>query len=146
MDSTGGVFHWLPHTGHGLNEVVRKVLAEYDVGLIPYKSAFRILKHCAKSVHLVWQKQVWSRSLSIWPLRWWQRCGDALELTFCNRTGPKGPECPKLWGRTANGNPKLVLSATHSRSHCWGSANPHPATVYNDYDKARNIKWRILKS
>ena len=37
--------------GHGLNEVVRKVLVEYDAGLIPYESAFRILQQCAKSVH-----------------------------------------------------------------------------------------------
>lgn len=37
--------------GHGLNEVTRKVLVEYDAGLIPYESAFRILKQCAKSVH-----------------------------------------------------------------------------------------------
>lgn len=37
--------------GHGLNEVTRKVLVEYDAGLIPYESAFRILQQCAKSVH-----------------------------------------------------------------------------------------------
>ena len=37
--------------GHGLNEVVRKVLVEYDAGLIPYESVFRILQQCAKSVH-----------------------------------------------------------------------------------------------
>lgn len=37
--------------GHGLNEVVRKVLEEYDAGLIPYKSTFRILQQCAKSVY-----------------------------------------------------------------------------------------------
>ena len=37
--------------GHGLNEVVRKVLAEYDAGLIPYESVFRILQQYAKSVH-----------------------------------------------------------------------------------------------
>ncbi len=37
--------------GHGLNEVVRKVLVEYDAGLIPYESAFRILQQCTKSVH-----------------------------------------------------------------------------------------------
>ena len=30
--------------GHGLNEVVRKVLVEYDAGLIPYESVFRIYK------------------------------------------------------------------------------------------------------
>lgn len=37
--------------GHGLNEVVRKVFVEYDAGLIPYESAFRILLQCAKSVN-----------------------------------------------------------------------------------------------
>lgn len=37
--------------GHGLNKVVRKVLAEYDAGLILYESAFHILQQCAKSVH-----------------------------------------------------------------------------------------------
>ena len=37
--------------GHGLNEVVRKILVEYDAGLIPYESVFRILQQCAKSVH-----------------------------------------------------------------------------------------------
>ena len=37
--------------GHGLNEVVRKVLVEYDAGLIPYESAFQILKQCTKSVY-----------------------------------------------------------------------------------------------
>ena len=37
--------------GHGLNEVVRKVLEEFDAGLIPYESAFRILQQCAKSVY-----------------------------------------------------------------------------------------------
>ena len=37
--------------GHGLNEVVRKVLVEYDAGLIPYESVFRILQKRAKSVH-----------------------------------------------------------------------------------------------
>ncbi len=37
--------------GHGLNEVVRKVLEEYDAGLIPYESAFHILQQCAKSVY-----------------------------------------------------------------------------------------------
>lgn len=37
--------------GHGLNEVVRKVLVEYDAGLIPYESAFRILQQCVKSVN-----------------------------------------------------------------------------------------------
>ena len=37
--------------GHGLNEVVRKVLVECDAGLIPYEPAFRILQQCAKSVH-----------------------------------------------------------------------------------------------
>lgn len=37
--------------GHGLNEVVRKVLVEYDAGLIPYESAFRILQQCVKSVY-----------------------------------------------------------------------------------------------
>lgn len=37
--------------GHGLNEVARKVLVEYDAGLIPHESAFRILHQCAKSVH-----------------------------------------------------------------------------------------------
>ena len=37
--------------GHGLNEVVHKVLVEYDAGLIPYESAFRILQQCAKSVY-----------------------------------------------------------------------------------------------
>lgn len=36
--------------GHGLNEVVRKVLVECDAGLIPYESAFRILKQCEESV------------------------------------------------------------------------------------------------
>lgn len=35
--------------GHGLNEVVHKVLVEYDAGLIPYESAFRILQQCAKA-------------------------------------------------------------------------------------------------
>ena len=37
--------------GRGLNEVVRKVLVEYDAGLIPYESAIRILHQCARSVH-----------------------------------------------------------------------------------------------
>lgn len=37
--------------GHGLNEVVRKILVEYDAGLIPYEPVFRILQQCAKSVH-----------------------------------------------------------------------------------------------
>ena len=37
--------------GHGLNEVVRKVLEEYDAGLIPYESAFRVLQQCTKSVY-----------------------------------------------------------------------------------------------
>lgn len=37
--------------GQGLNEVVRKILVEYDAGLIPYESVFRILQQCAKSVH-----------------------------------------------------------------------------------------------
>ena len=37
--------------GRGLNEVVRKVLVEYDAGLIPYESAFRILQQCVKSVY-----------------------------------------------------------------------------------------------
>ena len=37
--------------GHGLNEVVRKVLVEYDAGLIPYESVFRILQQCVKSVY-----------------------------------------------------------------------------------------------
>ena len=37
--------------GHGLNEVVRKVLEEYDAGLIPYESVFRILQQCVKSVY-----------------------------------------------------------------------------------------------
>lgn len=37
--------------GHGLNEVVRKILIEYDAGLIPYESTFRILQPCAKSVN-----------------------------------------------------------------------------------------------
>lgn len=37
--------------GHGLNEVVRKVLVEYDARLILYESVFRILQQCAKSVH-----------------------------------------------------------------------------------------------
>ena len=36
--------------GHGLNEVVRKVLVKYDAGLIPYESAFRILQQCVESV------------------------------------------------------------------------------------------------
>ena len=37
--------------GHGLNEVVRKILIEYDTGLIPYEPTFRILQQCAKSVN-----------------------------------------------------------------------------------------------
>ena len=37
--------------GRGLNEVVRKVLVEYDAGLIPYESAFRILQQCVQSVY-----------------------------------------------------------------------------------------------
>ena len=37
--------------GRGLNEVVRKVLVEYDAGLVPHESAFRILQQCAKSVN-----------------------------------------------------------------------------------------------
>ncbi len=37
--------------GHGLNEVVRKVLVEYGAGLIPYESVFRILQQCVKSVY-----------------------------------------------------------------------------------------------
>ena len=37
--------------GHGLNEVVRKVLVEYDAGRIPYESTFRILQQCVKSVN-----------------------------------------------------------------------------------------------
>ena len=37
--------------GHGSNEVVRKVLIEYDAELIPYESAFRILQQCTKSVY-----------------------------------------------------------------------------------------------
>ena len=37
--------------GSGLNEVVRKVLVEYDAGLVPHESAFRILQQCAKSVN-----------------------------------------------------------------------------------------------
>ena len=34
-----------------MNEVVRKVLEEYDAGLIPYESVFRILQQCVKSVY-----------------------------------------------------------------------------------------------
>lgn len=37
--------------GHGLNEVVRKVLVEYDAGLIPYESTVRILQQCARSAN-----------------------------------------------------------------------------------------------
>lgn len=37
--------------GHALNEVVRKVLIEYDAGLISYELAFRILQQCANSVY-----------------------------------------------------------------------------------------------
>ena len=36
--------------GHGLNEVVRKVLEEYDAGTISYEPAFRIMKQCTRSV------------------------------------------------------------------------------------------------
>lgn len=36
--------------GHGLNEVVRKVLVEYDAGLTSYESTFRILQQCVESV------------------------------------------------------------------------------------------------
>lgn len=37
--------------GHGLNEVTRVVLREYDEGNISYESTFRILKQCRSSVN-----------------------------------------------------------------------------------------------
>lgn len=37
--------------GHGLNEVVRKVLVEYDAGQISYGPTFRILQQCRESVN-----------------------------------------------------------------------------------------------